>query len=168
MSSTPPVSQGKSQLTCNPPVVSSANPAVPFLTQVSSADLGFGAFVPIYTQLVDDDNELIVVAQNVPAVLIFNVSDGTTSSVGLVNSATPLAASASTDGSQVFVAACDQYDQTVNPPVCSVGSIHVVSTVGGGDSLQVPYVNNGNRNMCNNVGNPAPQCLPNMVAIKPQ
>lgn len=146
--------------TCDLPVVS-------FL-KGTSFSLGEGTFVPLYSQLVADDNQLILVAKNIPAVILFNVNDRSTSFVSLVNGANPLSASASTDGSQVFVAACDQYDQTVKPPVCAVGSIHVVSTVGAGDSLQVPYVNNGNRNMCNNNGNPAPQCLPNLVAIKPQ
>jgi len=162
---TPLLQGGHSQLTCDPPAVSN-----PFISHVASFNLGQNNFTPIYTQLLADDTEVILVAQNIPAVLIFNVSNGTTTSVSLANSADPLAASASTDGSQVFVAACDQYDQTVNPPVCAVGSIHVIKINGGigSDALQVPYVNNGNRNMCNNNGNPAPQCLPNMVAIQPK
>ena len=52
-----------------------------------------------------------------------------------------------------------------------MGSIHIVNTVSQGDIQQVPYVNvnnNNDRNMCNNNGNPAPLCLPNMVAIRPQ
>ncbi len=151
------------KMTCDLPAVSN-----PLVSKVASYNLGQGNFVPVYTQLVNDDNQLIVVAQNIPAVLLVNLTDGTTSSVLLANSANPLAASASTDGSQVFVAACDQYDQSTTPPTCAVGSVHVVSTVGQGDNLQLPYLNNGNRNMCNNNGNPAPQCLPNLVAIKPQ
>ncbi len=154
------------KMTCDLPAVSS-----PLVSHVASFNLGQGNFVPLYTQLVGDDNKFIVVAQNIPAVLLVNVTDGTTTSVPLVNSASPLAASASTDGSQVFVAACDQYGPPPPPPnqpTCAVGSIHVVSTVGQGDSLQVQYISNGNRNMCNNNGNPAPQCLPDMVAIKPQ
>lgn len=151
--------------TCDLPVVS--------FSKGTSFNPGEGKFVPLYSQLVADDNELILVAKSIPAVILFNVSNGTTSFISLLNSADPLAASASTDGSQVFVAACDQYDQTVNPPVCAVGSIHVVSTstqngLPFGDYLRVPYTNNNNPNMCSNNGNPAPQCLPNMVAIKPQ
>jgi hypothetical protein len=127
-------------------------------------------------QLVADGTKLIVVGENIPAVLVFNVSNGTTSSIPLsrqgYGSSIPLSAGASTDGSQVFVAACDQYDDTnPNNPVCSVGSIHIVNTASQFDYQQVPYVNagdNNDRNMCNNGGNPAPQCLPNMVAIKPQ
>ncbi len=164
------------KMTCDLPVVSN-----PLVSKVASFNLGQGNFVPIFSQLVNDDSEFIVVAQGLPAVFVVNVANGTTSSVPLVNSASPVAATASTDGSQVFVAACDQYapPNPPNPPVCAVGSIHVVNTCavgscnipptnGEGDILQVQYINNGNRNMCNNGGNPVPQCLPNMIAIKPQ
>ena len=52
-------------------------------------------------------------------------------SVPLVSSSQyPLAAAASTDGSQVFVAACDQYDpRQLQTTHCAVGSIHIVNTV---------------------------------------
>jgi hypothetical protein len=83
------------------------------------------------------------------------------------------AASASTDGSQVFVAACDQYAK--DGTTCAAGSVHIVNTsactTGQGDYQQVPYVNirdNNNPNMCNNQGSNAPLCLPNLIAIKPQ
>src|SRR5205807_1563313 len=82
-------------------------------------------------------------------------------------------ASASTDGSQVYVAACDQY--AANGVTCAAGSVHIVCTTscttGQGDFQQVPYVNindNNNPNMCNGQGTNAPLCLPNVIAIKPQ
>ncbi len=166
------------QFACTPPSVT-----VDTNFPQTSIDLGQGNFTPLYSQLIGDGTGLLIVAQNIPAVLLFNVSSGQTSSIPLARSgfgsSYPLWASASTDGSQVFVAACDQYDPNVkppNPPVCAVGSIHIVNTVniagqGYGDVQQVQYSNsndNDNRNMCNNEGNPAPQCLPNLVAIKPQ
>ena len=152
------------QFACNPPSVA-LDPNFP----KTSDNLGQGNFTPIYAQLVADGSEVLLVAKRIPAVLLFNVSNGTTTSVPLVNSADPLSASASTDGSQVYVAACDQYDQ--DGTTCAVGSVHIVNTISQGDFQQVPYVNinqNNNRNMCNNNGNPAPQCLPNLIAIKPQ
>lgn len=148
------------KMTCDLPAVSN-----PLVSKVASYNLGEGAFVPLYSQLVNDDSEFIVVAENIPAVIVVNVNNGTTSFVSLANSASPLAASASTDGSQVFVAACDEKDPQTG--LCAVGSIHVVNLAAQSD-LVVQYISNGNRNMCNNNGNPAPQCLPNMVAIKPQ
>ncbi len=154
------------QLTCNPPVIPSAPPGN--FTKVQSFNLGQGNLVPIYSQLTADGTELILVAQNIPAVLIFSVSNGTTTSIPLVNNAAPFSASASTDGSQVYVAACDQYDQN---QTCTLGTVHIVNTISQGDFQQVPYINAGdqkNNNMCNGLGPNAPLCIPNLVAIRPE
>jgi hypothetical protein len=159
-----------------------------------SVDLGQGNFTPIYSQLVNDGAQMIIVGQGIPAVLLFNVSDGTTKSVPLSGSPAtgcpqcagnsfPLSASASTDGSQVYVAACDQYPNNDQTKPCTAGSVHIVNTCGvvpcnappalaEGDFQQVPYVNindANNPNMCNNQGGTSPPvCLPNLVAIRPQ
>ncbi|MGD1214778.1 MAG: hypothetical protein ABR861_07305 [Terriglobales bacterium] len=156
------------QFVCSPPSVAlDANfPQKSFI-------LGQGNFNPIYTQLVADGTELIIVARKLPALLLFNVSNGTTMSVPLVGNTDPLSAAASTDGSQVYVAACDQYSP--DGKTCAAGSVHIVCTTactkGQGDYQQVPYVNindNNNPNMCNNQGTNAPLCLPNLIAIRPQ
>jgi hypothetical protein len=163
-----PNALGYNDFTCNPPTIAS-------FTKGSSYGLGTTTLTPLYAELVGDGTKLVIVGENIPAVLIFNVSNGTTSSIPLsrqgFGSSIPLSAGASTDGSQVFVAACDQYDDSTTPPTCSVGSIHIVNTESQVDYQQVPYVNasdNNDRNMCNNGGNPVAQCLPNLVAIKPQ
>jgi hypothetical protein len=153
------------QFTCNPPALS-FSPATP------SYNLGEGNFTPLYSRLVANGTELIMVAPNISAVLVFDVGSGTTTSVPLVNNAAPYAASASTDGSQVYVAACDQF---VNG-TCTLGQVHVVSTttsnpLGQGDFLQVPFINvndQKNNNMCNGLGANAPLCVPNLIAIRPQ
>ncbi|MFZ0796202.1 MAG: hypothetical protein WCA13_04255 [Terriglobales bacterium] len=167
-----PTVQGEPlQLTCNPPILLS-------FTKGASVNLGQGNFTPIYSQLVADGTELIIVARHLPAVLLFNVSNGTTSSIPLVGNTDPLSAFASTDGSQVYIAACDQYSGTT----CAAGSVHIVNTCAAlscneppnieqGDFQQVPYVNindDNNPNMCNNQGGTAPLCLPNLIAIRPQ
>jgi hypothetical protein len=162
------------QFACNAPTVT--------FSTVQSVNLGQGDFTPIYSQLVNDGAEVILVAQNVPAVLLFNVSNGTTTSVPLVGGSNPLSASASTDGSQVYIAACDQYTGTPPKQVCAAGSVHIVNTcaalacnvpptLGQGDFQQVPFVNvneANNPNMCNDQGTNAPLCLPDLVAIRPQ
>jgi len=151
-------------------------PTVNFPQFAQTSFLGQGKnIVPVYAQLVADGTEVIVVAQNIPAVLLFDIANGTTTSVALNDplggNSAPLSASASTDGSQVYVAACDQYNGTS----CVAGSIHIVCTAsctsGQGDFQQVPYTDineNNNPNMCNGQGIGAPLCLPNLVAIKPQ
>ena len=151
------------QFTCNDPSVTFGG--------VQSHNLGQGNFIPLYAQLVADGTEVMLVAQKISAVLLFNVGSGTTTSIPLVGGSTPLSASASTDGSQVYVAACDVYDGAT----CTAGSVHIVCTSacteGQGDFQQVPYANindNNNPNMCNSQGGTAPLCLPNLVAIKPQ
>jgi hypothetical protein len=167
------------QFTCNPPVIP---PTTGFTKGPKPFDLGQGNFNPVYTQLVADGNAMIIVARHIPAVLVFNVSSGLTTSVPLVGNTDPLSASASTDGSQVYVAACDQYPDNDPNKACSAGSVHIVNTcgvlscnvppaLGQGDFQQVPYLNindANNPNMCNNQGTSAPLCLPNLVAIKPQ
>jgi hypothetical protein len=169
------------QFTCNAPTVN-------FPQIAQSFDLGQGKnFTPVYAQLVANGSEMIVVARHLPAVLLFNVGNGLSSSVPLFRpgfgDTDPLSASASTDGSQVYVAACDQYPNNDPTQPCASGSVHIVNTcgvlscgippnIGEGDFQQVPYVNvndNNNPNMCNNQGgtNP-PLCLPNLIAIRPQ
>jgi hypothetical protein len=160
------------QLTCNPPTIAIFSKGLSF-------DLGQGNFTPIYAQLVADGSELIVVAESIPAVLLFNVTNGTTTSIPLAGGSVPqrpaqpgqFSASASTDGSQVYVAACDQYPNNDQTLPCAAASLHIINTVNGGDFQQVPYVNindNNNPNMCNGQGTNAPLCLPNLVAIRPQ
>ena len=157
------------QFTCNAPTVN-------FPQKAQFFNLGPGSFTPIYAQLVADGAEMIIVARHLPAVLLFDVSSGRTSSVQLARpgfaDTDPLSASASTDGSQVYVAACDQYPNNDPTQPCAAGSVHIVNTVSGGDLQRVPYANindNNNPNMCNNQGgtNP-PLCLPNLIAIRPQ
>src|SRR5260370_12888215 len=74
----------------------------------------------------------MVVAPNLPAVLLFNVSNGFTNSIHLARpgfaDTDPLSASASTDGSQVYVAACDQYPNNDQTQPCAAGSVHIVNT----------------------------------------
>jgi hypothetical protein len=159
------------QFTCNPPVI----PPTTGFTKGQSFDLGQGKFTPLYTQLVADGSVLLIVAKNIPAVLLFKVSDGTTTSIPLHGGSLPLAASASTDGSQVYIAASDPCGS--GGVACPAGSVHIVNTgignftTGQGDFQQVAFYNindANNPNMCNNQGTNAPLCLPDLVAIKPQ
>jgi hypothetical protein len=152
------------QTTCNVPLVKS-------FSSVGIANLGQGAFDPIYSELAGNGTQMVIVARKLPAVLLFDVANKTTTSIPLQGNPDPLSASASSDGSQVYVAACDQYVPNSNPPVCAAGSVHIVNTISQGDFQQVPYVNinqNNNPNMCSGQGAGAPLCLPNLIAIKPQ
>jgi hypothetical protein len=154
-----------SQLTCNPPDLNS------LVASSTLYNLGAGDFTPVYARLVGNGSEMIIVARHIPAVLVFNVASGTTTAVHLVNnpnSPDPLSASASSDGSQVYVAACDQYPNNDSTQPCAAGSVHIVNTINLGDFQQVPYINNSTNNMCNNLGANAPLCIADLVAIKPE
>ena len=144
---------------CQPPTVQSDDADFP----PKSFNLGQGTFTPLFMQVTGDGSQVILVAQNIPAVLIFDVNGGTTTAIPLANNASPLAASATLDGTQVFVAACDA--DHVNPNTC--GAIHIVNTQSGGDLQQAVYTNvNTNDSMCNNL--PGTTCLPNLIAVRPQ
>ncbi len=151
-----------SQYDCNLPVLS--------FTQGATYSLQQGQFTPVYANLVNNGAEMVIVARYLPYVLIFDISGGTTRSFRLSNPLTdsddPRAASSSTDGSVVFVAACDQYDNNT-PPACLSGSVHIVNTITGNDQY-VPYINNTTNNMCIGQGAGAPVCFPDMIVVKPQ
>ena len=154
------------EFSCHPPVVT-----VDSLVPATSVNLGEGFFTPLYSRLVADGTALIVVGKKIPAVVVYSVTNGTTTAVPLLNNGDPLAASASSDGSQVYVAACDLYDG--DGTTCLAGSTHIVntglsSTFPQGEVQEVPFINNGTNNMCNNLGKDAPVCVADMIAVRPQ
>ncbi len=157
----------ENQFTCNPPDQKTFK-----LVAGNTYNLGAGSFTPLYTRLAGDGSEFIVVGQNIPAVLVFNVASGTTTAVHLARDGYgtiyPYSASATSDGSLVFVAACDEFqNDDPNTNNCLAGSVHIVSTTGQGDYQQVPYINYTTNNMCNNLGGDQALCVPDLIAIKP-
>jgi DNA-binding beta-propeller fold protein YncE len=148
---------------CQPPTVGLDDTDSP----PTSFNLGQGNFIPLYMRVVGNGSQVIVVGKNIPAVLVVDVNQQTTTPIALVNNGLPRAASSSTDGSQVFVAACDAFTNNDPTQPCTSGSVHIINTLSGGDFQQVPYVNiNTNNSMCNQPN--APPCFPNLIAIKPQ
>jgi hypothetical protein len=129
-----------------------------------SFNLGQGNFTPLLMQVAGNGTQVILVAQNIPAVLVLDLTAGTTTAIPLANNPTLRAAAASPDGSQVFVAACDGIHPD-HPDTCN--SVHIVNTLAGGDIQQVVFTNiNTNDSMCNNLGGSS--CLPDLIAVKPQ
>jgi len=127
-------------------------------------NLGLGSFTPLLMQVAGNGTQVIVVAQNVPAVLVLDMTAGTTTAIPLANNPTLRAAAASPDGSQVFVAACDGIHPD-HPDTCN--SVHIVNLLTGGDTQEVVFTNiNTSDSMCNNL--PGIPCLPDLIAVKPQ
>ncbi|HUM06300.1 MAG TPA: hypothetical protein VLT90_12625 [Terriglobales bacterium] len=143
-----------------------------FQAVVPPVNLGQGDFVPLYSRLTGDGSQFIVVAQNIPAVLVFDVASGTTSAFPLADGDVPRAATSTLDGTQIFVAACQTLaDDDETPPYqrcIDGGSVHIVNVQQGGDIQQVPYTNvNTGDSMCSNLDAAHP-CTPNLVAVRPQ
>jgi hypothetical protein len=159
-----PLPDGK--MTCNPPSTSFTAPA----NQIFN--LGQGNFTPLYMGLAGSGpqfgEKIVVVAQNVPAALVFDANAKNTSAFPLVNNAFPLAASASPDGSQIFVAACEAF-KNGDPKQCTAGSVHIVNTQSGGDIQQTPFTNPNTQNsMCFGLDPNTTFCVPNLIAVRPQ
>lgn len=154
--------------TCNPPTAYTNPPLNTYtgFTPGPAINLGQGNFSPLYMRVTGDGSGAVIIANLVPAVLFVDLNQQTTTAVPLANNGLPLAASASSDGSQVFVAACDVYTNN-DPTQCTSGSVHIINRLSGGDFQQVPYVNfNTNNSMCTVAS--APPCFPDMIAIKAQ
>ena len=155
------------QFICNAPAFYTSLPQYKGFSAGPAFGLGQGNFIPLYMQVVGNGSQAIVVGKDIPAVLVANINQQTTTPIGLANNGLPLAASASTDGSQVFVAACDAFTNNDPAQPCASGSVHIINTLNGGDLQQVPYANiSTNNSMCNLPS--APPCFPNLIAIKPQ
>ena len=147
-----------SQYSCNVPTVNSFGITAPPYT--------VGQITPVYANLVNDGAQMIVVARFNPAVFLISMNGGTPQKFP-IPTYDPLSASASSDGSQVFVAACDQYPNNDPNQPCSAGAVYAVNT-SSGYVQPIPYINNTTNNMCTGQGAGAPLCFPTLVAIKPQ
>jgi hypothetical protein len=127
---------------CTPPVADGP---------VASFNLGQGNFTPEQL-IVSQDGSTAYVISNLNSILVFNIPGQTSSAFSLVGNPIPLSASLTPDGNLLYVGASD-------------GTVHVVSTVAGGDIQQVTFP----QSLCqNSVGQPfGITCNPDLVAVKP-
>ncbi len=117
-------------------------------------NLGQGDFTPLKLILAPDGSRAYILASNLASIFVYNFGVGTVSAIPLSGGPVPLDATLTTDGTLLYVGAAD-------------GSLHVVSTVSGGDLQQVTFTNNNSTNkgsLCSNI----PQtCNPDLIAAKP-
>jgi hypothetical protein len=126
------------------------NPPVPF-TPIH-IDIGQGTFHPIKFFLSPDTSQAYIVASDLSGVLIFDFNTGSTSSIPLVNNATPIAADITVDGTLIYVAGSDGLLHEVNIPLSL-------------DRMQTsfsPLANSAN-DFCYTGSN----CTLNIVAVRP-
>jgi hypothetical protein len=119
---------------------------------VASFNLGQGDFVPKQLILSQDGSTAYVLTSNLSSILVFNIPGQTSSAIALFGNPMPLSASLTPDGTQLWVGASD-------------GTVHVVSTVAGGDIRQISFP----PGLCqNSVGQRFPiTCNPDLIAVKP-
>jgi len=117
-------------------------------------NLGQGDFTPLKLILAPDGSKAYILASNLSSVFIYNFGVGTVSAIPLTGGPVPLDATLTSDGTLLYVGAGD-------------GTLHVLSTVSGGDLQQVVFTNNNSTNkgsLCSNI----PQtCNPDLIAVKP-
>lgn len=119
---------------------------------VSSFSLGHGNFVPRQLIISQDGTTAYVITSNLNSILVFNIPGQAASAIALAGNPMPLSAALTADGTLLFVGTND-------------GSVHVVSTVAGGDILQIPFP----EGLCqDSSGRPFPiTCNPDLLAVKP-
>lgn len=159
-----PLPDGNSLLVLDPPSIDLVS--VTSLTAVActgtitdttnSFDLGEGSFTPTQFFVSPDGSTAYILGNSSPGlrlrfVIVFNINTQTTSVLSLSNSATPLSAALSPDGTLLFVGADD-------------GTLHVINTASGSDIQQVTFPFPTNE-LCFGPGNPLTQVPLSQVKI---
>ncbi len=120
---------------------------------VASFNLGQGNFVARQLIISQNGSTAYVIASNISSVLVFNIAGQTPSTISLSGNAMPLSAALTSDGTLLYVGASD-------------GTVHVVSTLAGGDIQQISFP----AGLClNSAGLPfgGISCNPDFIAVKP-
>jgi hypothetical protein len=126
---------------------------------VTSADssfvnLGQGTFTPLKLIVAPDSSKAYILASNLGSVFVFEFGGNTVPPIALTGNPVPLDASLTSDGTTLYVGAND-------------GSVHVVSTVSGGDLLQITFTSDNNSNKTSLCSNIPQTCNPDLVAVQP-
>ena len=114
-------------------------------------NLGQGNFTPIDFIVSSDGQKAYIPVPTFASIIVFDIPSRTLSSIALVGSPSPLAASITSDGAFLYVSASD-------------GSVHKLDTQLGTDIQQIPIPAN---TLCTVVSGPQPNCLPDFIAVRP-
>ncbi|HEX5434733.1 MAG TPA: WD40 repeat domain-containing protein [Candidatus Angelobacter sp.] len=120
-------------------------------TSASTVNLGAG-FSSIQLLVSSDGSRAYLLAPNLATILVYNIDNGTTSSIALAGNAGPVRGALVSDGSLLFVLGTDR-------------KLHALDTATLTDTQQVSFPDNFCRD---SAGNPAPfTCLPDLIAVTP-
>jgi hypothetical protein len=117
-------------------------------------NLGQGSFVPRQLIVSQDGTRAYLLASNLGSVMVFNVTNQTSSAIPLAGDAIPIQAWLTADGNRLYIAAAD-------------GQVHVLDTRNGSDILQISFptdVTSLHAGLC--VGTTF-TCNPDLIAVKP-
>jgi hypothetical protein len=117
-------------------------------------NLGQGSFIPLKLLIAPDYSRAYILARNLGSVFVVDLGVNAVSAIPLTGNPVPLDASLTSDGSLIYVGAND-------------GSVHVVSTISGGDLQQITFSTNNNSNKTSLCGNIPLSCNPDLVAVQP-
>jgi WD40 repeat protein len=123
-------------------------------TGFTSVNLGQGTFTPLKLLIAPDYSRAYILASDRGSIFVVDLGVNAVSAIPLTGNPEPLDASLTPDGTLIYVGAND-------------GSVHVVSTVSGGDLEQITFstANNSNKSsLCSNV---PLTCNPDLVAVQP-
>jgi hypothetical protein len=123
-------------------------------TDFSFVNLGQGTFVPLKLLVAPDNSRAYILTSNLGSVFVVDLGVNAVSSIPLTGNPVPLDASLTPDGSLIYVGAND-------------GSVHVLSTISGGDLEQITFSGNNNSNKSSLCSNIPQTCNPDLVAVQP-
>jgi hypothetical protein len=117
-------------------------------------NLGQGIFTPLKLLVASDNSRAYILASNLGSVFVVDLGVNAVSSIPLTGNPVPLDASLTPDGTLIYVGASD-------------GSVHVVSTISGGDLQQITFSTDNNSNKSSLCSNIPQTCNPDLVAVQP-
>jgi hypothetical protein len=145
-------------------------------TYAGSVNLGQGSFVPKQFILSPDGRTAYILTENSGTILVFSVSNKTTSAITLTGNAIALQASLTPDGRFLYVGAEDVPPPLDSTSPAALGTVHVLDTLSGVDAQQIIFPQNEQipQPFCLGPGNPplpppspVTYCYPDIVAVKP-
>jgi hypothetical protein len=147
------------QVKAPPPATTNAHSTTtcPFTVQSPNfnfVNLGQGNFIPLKLLVAPDNSRAYILASNLGSVFIVDLGVNAVSSIQLTGNPVPLDASITPDGTLIYVGASD-------------GSVHVVSTISGGDLQQITFSGNNSSNKSSLCSNIPQTCNPDLVAVQP-
>jgi len=101
-----------------------------------------------------DNSRAYILASNLGSIFVVDLGVNAVSSIPLTGNPVPLDASLAPDGSLIYVGAND-------------GSVHVVSTVSGGDLQQITFTTDNSSNKSSLCSNIPQTCNADLVAVQP-